>query len=224
MSLTLAETPETAHTLGAVFHIKGHSEIPLTLFQAQNNSLQFLSSQPLPETLLSSDSPAELMQESSCTIPMDVFNHQNAVLLLASDLGIAPLLHLARQASKMPLGTSTMALLYATEGFPFMVKPARYMLSFMPAEAIGGCPLLEDWKIPNRLVSPGGLPGCFDGSLLELFALWLEHENQQRQMQSPILTDWEIVAFLDHENLQACQNLVQSYDWIKFTGLEIPAP
>ncbi|WP_028485869.1 hypothetical protein [Thiomicrorhabdus chilensis] len=222
VSATLEETPETAN-IGAVFHIKGHPEVSLTLFQTHTNHLQLLSQQPLPERLLCSQTPIELIQESDDAMPMDVFHHQNSVLLLGADLGIAPLLHLARQASNRATGVSTLALLQATENFPFMVKPARFMLGSMPAEAIGCCPLLEDWKIPNRLASITGLPGCFDGSLLELFGFWLEHESQQRHMQSKVLNEWQIVAFLDSENLQACRDLIQAYDWIKLTGIEIPS-
>ncbi|MDX1347758.1 MAG: hypothetical protein R3189_05865 [Thiomicrorhabdus chilensis] len=222
VSATLAATPETAN-IGALFHIKDHPEISLTLFQTHTDHLQLLSQQSLPEGLLCSQTPVELIQESDDTMPTDVFYHQSSVLLLGADLGIAPLLHIARQASNRATEVATMALLQASENFPFMVKPARFMLGSMPAEAIGCCPLLEDWKIPNRLASISGLPGCFDGSLLELFGFWLEHESQQHHMQSNLQSEWQIVAFLDSENLQACRNLSQAYDWIRLTGIEIPS-
>lgn len=222
VSASLAKKPKTEN-IGAVFHIEDHPEVSLTLFQTHNDHLQLLSQQPLPDGLLCSQNPVELVQESDDAMPMDVFNHQGSVLLLGADLGIAPLLHLGRQAANRATELSTMALLQATENFPFMVKPARFMLESMPAETIGGCPLLEDWKIPNRLASINGLPGCFDGSLLELFGFWLEHESQQRQMHNKLQSEWQVVAFLDSENLQACRNLIQTYDWIKLTGLEIPS-
>lgn len=70
---------------------------------------------------------------------------------------------------------SMVMILESQAGFPFAVKPAQFMFEDLPDEAvsmIGACPLLEDWGIPNRLCSPVGTPGCFDGDLKTFKSLW----------------------------------------------------
>lgn len=66
--------------------------------------------------------------------------------------------------------------------FPFQPKPALLMwpeLAESAPEAIGCLPLLEDWGIPNRLCSPTGQAGCFDGSLTDLLKTWTQPADWQ---------------------------------------------
>lgn len=66
--------------------------------------------------------------------------------------------------------------------FPFQPKPALLMwpeLAKTAPEAIGCLPLLEDWGIPNRLCSPDGHAGCFDGSLADLLKNWTPPNDWQ---------------------------------------------
>jgi len=108
------------------------------------------------------------------------FNPSKTYLLLASDLRMAGVFHLLKELK----GKSRfIVLLHATDSFPCIVKPAQIMFHNFPHEAIGSCPLLEDWKLVNRLCSSQGLPGCFDGDFKELFKVWTPP------------TDWEILDF-----------------------------
>lgn len=109
-------------------------------------------------------------------------NWQQNQLWLASDLAMAAVFDAAKrwQLAPKPKG-SFMALLHASHHFPFRIKPARFMLQLdaSASYSIGAASLLEDWGIPNRLACSTGLPGCFDGSILELHQAWLAVNNQQ---------------------------------------------
>ena len=121
------------------------------------------------------------------TPPWVLFNQKNTFfdakktyLLLAKDLKMAGVFHLLKE---LRIQARFIVLLHATESFPCIIKPAQIMFHNFPHEAIGSCPLLEDWKLVNRLCSSQGLPGCFDGDFNALFKVW----------KPP--TDWEILDF-----------------------------
>ena len=101
-------------------------------------------------------------------------------LLLASDLKMAAAFHLLKELKNKH---QFIVILHATDSFPFIVKPAQIMFHNFPHEAIGSCPLLEDWKLVNRLCSSQGLPGCFDGDFTELLKVWTPPTN------------WEVLHF-----------------------------
>lgn len=104
-------------------------------------------------------------------------NWQTNQLWLASDLAIAAVFDAAKrwQQSQAPKGQFIALLHTHSDSFPFRVKPARFLLPLnnSAANAIGAAPLLEDWKIPNRLASSTGIVGCYEGSLEELYQAWL---------------------------------------------------
>ncbi len=108
------------------------------------------------------------------------FSTNKTYLLLASDLYMAAAFHLLKDLKDK---YNFVILLHATEEFPCIVKPAQIMFHQFPHEAIGSCPLLEDWKLVNRLCSNQGLAGCFDGDFKQLFNIWTPP------------TDWEILSF-----------------------------
>lgn len=211
--------PGQAPIVGVRFHLHNAAHIPLALFQQQPDRLELLSRAPLPDSVLNSQAPWALHQEGGCTLPSPV-NVDTPTLLLGSDLGIAPLLYLGKHYAQSNRLAPWVALLHASEDFPFAVKPARYLLPNSPAEAIGSCALLEDWHLPNRLASEQGRPGCYEGSLSALFAYWLEAESHSRRAppnpsESP-LPVWQVMAFLPAETHQACLALSARYDWIEW--------
>ena len=108
------------------------------------------------------------------------FNTNKTYLLLASDLDMAGAFHLLKELKN---NYQFIVLFHATNNFPFIVKPAQIMFNQFPHEAIGSCPLLEDWKLVNRLCSDQGHAGCFDGNFDELFKIWTPPNN------------WEILRF-----------------------------
>lgn len=96
-------------------------------------------------------------------------------LLIGAELGIAAIIGLAeslRDAPELPfvcLGTASR--------FPFRPIPSKLLTPSVPDGVIGSVALLDDWGIASRLASHQGQPGCFDGDVATLSALWLE--NQQ---------------------------------------------
>ncbi len=109
-----------------------------------------------------------------------ILSTEKTYLLLASDLNMASAFYLLKELRNK---YKFIVILSATNNFPFIVKPAQFMFTGFPAHAIGSCPLLEDWKVVNRLCSNQGLPGCFDGDIAQLFIHWTPAK------------DWEILKF-----------------------------
>ena len=176
-----------------------------SLFDYQHPKVQLLSLQPLDQNVIDASS-IELLNKTGSEITIQT---EQACLFLGSDLGIGPLFYSAKQHKQN--GHHHLALLHATHGFPFRVKPAHFMLSDFPFEAIGGCSLLEDWKIANRLASDSSLAGCFEGSIIELLTPWLEAENQ-RQSSTPM--NWSVISFLPENRHHQLQALTQPYHWL----------
>ncbi|MBN2605725.1 MAG: hypothetical protein JXR47_00165 [Thiotrichales bacterium] len=167
---------------GFQLNINGNT---LALFRQQGSEAQFLSTSAIDiesnGTIQSNiDTPTwQIFQECLSNEPT-----QNPTLLLASDINIANLLHFAQNATQ---DNRFIALLEATESFPFTVKPAKFLFEDFPPEAIGACPLLEDWKIPNRLCSENGLPGCFDGNIHTALSEWQTTTSWQER--------WQVIDF-----------------------------
>lgn len=182
------------------------------LFDYQFPKLQLLTKQPIDAHLLEQDS---LRLTPNKSVALSVQPDQ-PTLLLASDLGIGPLFYCARNIKQN--GHKHLALLHASQKFPFMVKPAQFMLSDFPFEAIGGCSLLEDWKIANRLASDLGQPGCLEGSIIELITPWLEAENQ-RQTAEPI--NWQVISFLPENQQKTLLTFTQNYAWLSLTNYAV---
>jgi dihydroorotate dehydrogenase electron transfer subunit len=137
----------------------------------QAGRVQTLSQRPCPGTSL------EL-----CSVqgqPVDSFldpAQQNFVPLdiaiLANGLGLAPLIHLCdelRGKSHRVLALYEVNPVKKGKSPAFRPRPSRFMPTGLPHGVIGAIPLLEDWGIPSRLASPSGLPGCYDGTLDDLF-------------------------------------------------------
>jgi|GEM_PF-1939728 len=186
--------------------------IHLSLFDYQPTTLKLLSHEPLSEATIQSGKVVIQAQKQSA---LD-FSTEKTTLLMASDLGIGPLFYVAKQIKNN--GLKHLALLHATQGFPFAVKPAQILLQDFPFEAIGGCSLLEDWKIANRLASELGLAGCLDGSITELLTPWLEAENQ-RQAETPL--NWNLLSFAVKVPDSDMQSLLVHYPWIEYQAFAV---
>ncbi len=211
ISLTLSSP--LLFDVGTSFWLDSNPE-PLHLFnqvlQSNNVKLQLLSRVPIAKTV----SPSQLHScppKSSTTIPL-----AGNLIILGSGLEMANLFYIAKQRLSSHATGQTLALLHSEQGFPFIVKPARFILPEMPAEAIGACALLEDWKIGNRLASDVGLPGCFEGSLADLLDQWIQYHNHQSENKPE---SWQVVACLPNEMQKKCLEICQSTDWLNFTGI-----
>lgn len=198
--------------VGCTFQLSEFNR-PLTLFQQDPRqcSLQLLTScSSAPET-----SPKDLhvtfTHQHNDTQITEFVSTKN-VLFLGEDDAIATVFYLARlrrQLSTREQG-ETFALLATDNAFPFQIKPALLMAPQLPAEAIGCSALLEDWKIGNRLASPLGLPGCYEGTLNELFNAWISAE-----MQYPERLTWQVIACAPSHQKELAESC-QAIEWINF--------
>lgn len=107
-----------------------------------------------------------------------------------------------------------LALMHCKEGFAFRIKPARFMLPLNAQGAIGACPLLEDWKITNRLATDSGEVGTLDGSLADLIEAWLsigfpnEHPWQVWLCQTNKKGQQELLTFANLQTVDDFTNTV----------------
>lgn len=209
ISLTLASP--CLFDVGTRFWLDSNPE-PLCLFhqalQSNNLKLQLLSRAPIAKTT----APTQL----HCSPPRTTtaIPTTGNLLILGSSLEMANLFYIAKQRFSSHASGQTLALLHGEQGFPFIVKPSHFILSGMPAEAIGACPLLEDWKIGNRLASDSGLPGCFEGSLADLLDQWIQYYQAETKPEH-----WQVIACLPKEMQKKCLTICQSTDWLNFTGI-----
>ena len=216
LKLSVASPKAQAFDIGCLFGFDSDNQT-LPLFQ-QTPSESEIQLQLLSQQAISAEKPPEQLfvrqptiKNSSSEILSAALSSPN-LLILGSELPMANLFYLAKQRSDLAEGVRTIALLHSQQGFPFAVKPALFMTPDLPAEAIGTSSLLEDWKITNRLASDLGLPGCFDGSLSEIFAFWASNQ--------PASEAWKIVACTPLETQKKYLEISQQYSWIDFIGIQ----
>lgn len=155
-------------------------DIRFQLLSQQHNHCRFLAQSPINEpfeatNLLLKNNQAWLF----LTDITDKLKGESPILITASNQAIAIALNLCQQLKRLSETFNIQVLLHSDAPFPFTVKPAHFMWPDAPAEAIGAAPLLEDWKIPNRLCHTPYQPGCFDGSLEDFLAAWQPEAGTQ---------------------------------------------
>lgn len=100
-------------------------------------------------------------------------------LLIATDAGYHPIVRLATQAHGHGESPWPILVLFGTgDALPFRPRPSTILVPGMPAGVIACVPALEEFGVASRLASTLGLPGCYDGTAMELAALWLESLEQ----------------------------------------------
>jgi dihydroorotate dehydrogenase electron transfer subunit len=108
------------------------------------------------------------------------------VLAIGGGVGIPPLIFLAEHARSRP-AVSTVVLVGSEVPFPFELVPARLDVAGAGAEASLALALLEEWRIPSRLASNAGLPGCHPGYVTELGARYLAALSKQDLASTQVL-------------------------------------
>lgn len=205
-----ADYPHFAENLSGIqasFSFLPQLQLELFSQQVQNNCirLQFLTQGSRPEEF-SSDSTGSgrlVIQTQSIRLPEAAQN----VLLLGENLSMASLFPVAKQRQNA-IG-ATLALLHAQQGFPFAVKPARFMVESTPPEAIGASALLEDWKVANRLSSESFIAGCAQMTLSEMLDFWLE------RMQDNLNKDgenWLLYLSASNSTVHECRRLIKGLE------------
>lgn len=163
---------------GDHFHLAQHA-LQAWLFSTKGHSSQWLSHIPWPQDL---NTTSLNIQSYSVTI-----DWQRPQCWRVSGLAQAAVFACAQQRQQHQIDTPMIALLHSREAFPFKPQPARFMLEFA-AEAIGACPLLEDWGVAHRLASNQALVGCLQSTFDQIPQHW-----------TPSLTtqDWQIHNLTD---------------------------
>jgi len=95
-------------------------------------------------------------------------------VLIGGGVGIPPLLFLAERLADSP--QSAVVFFGSELPFPFITRDSQIELP-APASASHNLALLEEWGVPGRLASNGGLPGCYPGYVTELAREWLTSLN-----------------------------------------------
>lgn len=192
----LAEWP-----IGTRFNWKHHQA---WLFQQSGSELSLLSLGAWP---MEDHQTLELNALIFQTLNNQAWSSASNQLWLGSELSQAAVFDAAKrwQQAAQPKG-QFIALLHTQNHFAFQPKPAQFILDLVP-EAIGAATLLEDYGVANRLASEQGLPGCYDGSLVDLYQAWLLQRGQQ---------DWQVYGFLPTPLHQACQALSNNQTGLDF--------
>jgi dihydroorotate dehydrogenase electron transfer subunit len=105
--------------------------------------------------------------------PFKLKGYRRRPLLMGGGVGIPPMLFLAEHMKQ--LGFANPLVIIGSEvPFPFTAKPSAIMVPGMPDGVIASMPLLEDWRVPSRLASLQGYPGCYEGYVTDLARSWLD--------------------------------------------------
>lgn len=153
------------------------NEIWFQLISRQSNGYEFLAQAPLQEP--TSQQQIRLKNHQAWRFLPDLvasLDPNHSLLITGSNRAMSTALLLCQQLKE---AFDIQVLLHSDNGFPFQVKPARFLWGNAPTEAIGAMPLLEDWKIPNRLCHSPFQPGCFEGTLEDFLKQWTPDPNQQ---------------------------------------------
>ena len=218
VSFSLTSPFALEKALGRTFYFQEVPDISLCLFQDTSthstHSYHFLAQQALPENLITQ--LTAICCDSNQVLPLP--HGDSPTLILANNLFMANAFALAKHQANQPSNTNTSIILASDSAFPFIVKPARYIMHEMPPEAIGASTLLEDWKVQNRLASNSGLPGCFDGELFEMFNYWL-HSMEEDIQTHKIEQHRQVVVFAESAIQKKCLQASQQFSWVNLTGI-----
>jgi dihydroorotate dehydrogenase electron transfer subunit len=126
-------------------------------------------------------------------------------LLLGGGVGIPPMVFLANALRQKPY-FKPLVLMGSEVPFPFRPRPSQFLIPTFPEGVIGAMPLLEDWKIPSRLTSLQGYPGCFEGLITDLARYWLQALPPEQQQEVALY------ACGPHPMLAATAQLAREFD------------
>jgi dihydroorotate dehydrogenase electron transfer subunit len=79
-----------------------------------------------------------------------------------------------------------LVLLGSAGSFSFKPRPSTILVPSMLPGVIAAVPALEEFGIASRLASEIGLPGCYDGTVLELAQAWLQNLEPTLRAQTSV--------------------------------------
>jgi dihydroorotate dehydrogenase electron transfer subunit len=96
------------------------------------------------------------------------------LVLIGSDADVPPAIQLAQSLHRDAAANWQLLVLLGADTFSFRARPSTILLPGMPDGVIACAPMLDEFGIASRLASTAGLPGCYDGDVMELAERWLE--------------------------------------------------
>jgi dihydroorotate dehydrogenase electron transfer subunit len=139
-------------------------------------------------------------------VPFKLNDYRTKPLLIGGGVGIPPMIFLVEHMRRQRAAPVPFVFMGSEAPFPFALRPSTFLVPGVPEGVIAAMPLLEDWRIPSRLASQQGYPGCFDGVVTELARHWLKALPATQRMEV------EIFACGPTPMLKAAQQLAADYE------------
>lgn len=127
-------------------------------------------------------------------------------LLIGGGVGIPPMIFLADVLRQDSSDWHPLAILGSEIPFPFEAQESALPAPWVDAEIKSTMPLLEAWRVPARLASQAGFPGCYRGYVTDLAARWLD------SLPADELARTEVFACGPTPMLKAVAALARRYD------------
>jgi dihydroorotate dehydrogenase electron transfer subunit len=108
-------------------------------------------------------------------------------LLIGTDPDQAAVIRTANEMHQAHERSPLLVLIGSAGSFSFKPRPSTILVPGMPAGVIAAVPSLEEFGIASRLASEIGLPGCYDGTVLELAEQWLQGIEPDLHAQTSIV-------------------------------------
>ena len=144
-----------------------------------------------------------------------VRSDKTRTVLIGEDLGIASTLFLSSMLHEGDdRAPKPLVLLGTNSTFPFRTRPSTILLPDIPEGVIACMPMLEELGVPSRLASTVDLPGCFDGSVVELARILL------RSLDHSAIGELELLASGPEQMTQNVMQLAAEFG-IKAQALQI---
>ena len=107
-------------------------------------------------------------------------------LLIGTDAEQAAVIRIANEMHQADSSKPLLVLIGSAGSFPFKPRPSTILVPGMLPGVIAAVPSLEEFGIASRLASELGLPGCYDGTVLELAKEWLQRIEASLREQTSI--------------------------------------
>ncbi|HEY5756655.1 MAG TPA: hypothetical protein VIU34_12580 [Steroidobacter sp.] len=107
-------------------------------------------------------------------------------LLIGTDSEQAAVIRTANEMHRTDSSKPLLVLIGSAGPFSFKPRPSTILVPGMLPGVIAAVPSLEEFGIASRLASEVGLPGCYDGTVLELAKQWLQGLEASLREQTSI--------------------------------------